>query len=168
MLNLAPRLADFYMPPAIIVRPVQPDDANPILEMHQRLSHDSIFSRYHSLRLPSRKEIDDICALGEENGRAVVAAVSGKTPNIVGIAYYVIIEQKIVEPAILVEDSYQGQGIGKRLAQCLRRQAIDQGIRYFNIHVLLSNQPLIQRLCCNEYFLNCSVDDYVCEMRFRL
>ena len=135
-----------YAPTSVIVRPVQANDIDPILEMHQRLSDDSLYKRYHTPRVPSRKELNPICQLNDENGRAFVAVTSNNYPMIVGMAYYIVTGWDSAEAAFLVEDRYQGQGIGKQLMRCLKRQAVVQGIRYFDASVLPSNQPMIHLL----------------------
>ena len=134
---------DTIIPAAPIIRPVQADDADLIWEMHQRLSLDTIYKRYHSPRVPTRQEIAQICTLDEAKGRAVIAIISGQKPQIVGIAYYIVSGQESAEAAFLVEDSYQGQGIGKQLMQQLRRLALAQGIRFFDAYVQPSNERMI-------------------------
>jgi GNAT superfamily N-acetyltransferase len=128
-----------YTPANIIIRPIERDDTDLVMEMHQRLSRDSIYKRYHSPRMPTRREVAEMCALDGKNGRAFVAVIPGYQPQIVGIAYYIMSGQKTAEAAFLVEDSYQGQGIGKRLIKHLRREAIRQGICFFDAYVLPTN-----------------------------
>lgn len=138
-LNTAP-------PPSINIRPAQANDVEMILAMHQRLSADSIYKRYHSPRQPTRGEIEQICALSGKNGRVLAATIPGQTPLVVGMAYYVVTGQDAAETAFLVEDNYQGQGIGKRLVKHLKEQAVAQGIRFFDADVLSSNRPMIHLL----------------------
>lgn len=131
---------------SIVIRPVQPNDVELIMEMHQRLSSDSLYRRYHGPRIPPRPEIEQICRLDGENGRAVVAATYDQKPAVVGIAYYVVSGQGVADTAFLVEDGYQGLGIGKRLMQQLSNLAQAQGICFFDAHVLPSNRPMIRLL----------------------
>lgn len=131
---------------ALIFRPVQADDVEFILEMHQRLSEETIYSRYHSPRVPTRQEIIQICQLAGVNGRAIVAAIAGKKPAIVGMAYYIASGPDTAETALLVEDRYQGQGIGKRLLCQLTCLAMAQGICFFDAYVLPANKPMLHLL----------------------
>lgn len=129
-------------PANIIIRPIQQDDTDLVMEMHQRLSRESIYKRYHSPRVPTRREVAEMCALDGKNGRAFVAVIPGYQPQIVGIAYYIMSEKNTAEAAFLVEDSYQGQGIGKRLIKQLRREAVTEGICFFDAHVLPTNSAM--------------------------
>jgi RimJ/RimL family protein N-acetyltransferase len=126
---------------AITIRPARPDDVDAILEMHERLSANSIYNRYHSPRLPSRREIEQICSLAGNDGHALVATTGGK---IIGMAYYVASTADTAETAFLVEDRFQGQGLGKRLMRALARRALAQGIRFLDAYVLPTNRPMIR------------------------
>jgi RimJ/RimL family protein N-acetyltransferase len=137
---VSPRLA------SLIFRPVQAEDVDLIVEMHQRSSERTIYSRYHSPRVPTRQEIAQICQLNGENGRAIVAAIGGKNPAVVGLAYYMLSAPDTAEPALMVEDRYQGQGIGKHLLHQLTAQAIAQGICVFEAFVLPTNKPMLHLL----------------------
>ncbi len=127
----------------VVIRLGQPEDVELILEMHQRLSEESIYRRYHAPRLPTREEVAQMCQLNGGNGRLLVAVLPGRRPTIIGMAYYVWSEKAVAETAFLVEDRYQGQGIGKRLIQALAQQAVAQDIHFFDAQVLASNRPMI-------------------------
>ena len=133
-------------PSSLIFRSVQVDDVALIIEMHERSSERTIFSRYHSPRIPTRQEITQICQLDGKNGRAVVAAIAGKNPRVVGMAYYINVDIKTAEAALLVEDSFQGQGVGKRLLCWLTELALAQGIVFFEAFVLPTNKPALHLL----------------------
>lgn len=139
-------LGEAAVPASLIIRPMQPDDIDPILEMHTRLSTDSLYKRYHMVRVPTRQEIERIANMERENGGVMVAAILGVKPKIVGLAYYVVTGQDTAETAFLVEDMYQGQGIGRRLMQALTWVAAAQDICYFNARVLPTNKPMIHLL----------------------
>jgi len=137
---ISPRLT------SLTFRPVQADDVDLIVAMHQRSSEKTIYSRYHSPRVPTRQEIGQICQLDGENGRAIVAAIGGKKPAVVGLAYYIPSAPDMAEPALMVEDRYQGQGVGKKLLNQLTEQAIAQGICVFEALVLPTNGPMFHLL----------------------
>src|SRR4051794_19663201 len=98
----------------VTMRPIRPDDADLINEMHQRLSPDSIYYRYLQPRIPSMAEIEQVCRLDPAKGAGFVATVQRGAEIIVGVAYYVREAQQrlTAEPGILVEDQFQDQGIG--------------------------------------------------------
>lgn len=128
------------------IRLGRPDDVELILEMHQRLSEESIYKRYHAPRLPTPEEVAQMCQLNGRNGRLLVAVLPGRRPTIVGMAYYIWSEESVAETAFLVEDRFQGQGIGKRLIQALVQQAVAQNIQFFDAQVLPTNRPMIHLL----------------------
>lgn len=133
-------------PGSLIVRPAQTNDVDLLLEMHQRLSEETVYNRYLSPRIPTRQEMMQICQLGGENGRVLVAATAGRKPAIVALAYYIVSDKETAEVALLVEDGYQGQGLGKRLLHQLVCLAIVQGIHYFDAFVLPANRPMLHLL----------------------
>jgi len=139
-------LADANTLSGLTIRPAEKQDVQLLLEMHQRLSNESLYKRYHSLRPPTRDELEKICALAESDGRVIVAAVSGEPIRIVGMAYYVRSGSDSAETAFLIEDGYQGLGIGRRLMRHLTQAAFKQGIRYFDAYVLPSNEVMINLL----------------------
>lgn len=145
MRSFIPEIKQDFAPSDIVIRSGQPEDVELILEMHQRLSEESLYKRYHTPRLPSRAEIREMCQLNGGNGRLFVAVIPGRRPQIVGMAYYVL-SGEAADTAFLVEDSFQGQGIGKRLIQALARQAVAQGVRFFDAHILPSNRSMVHLL----------------------
>ena len=145
MASYQPQPKKIHTQSDIIFRAGRPEDQALIWEMHQRLSDDSLYKRYHSPRVPTKKEIARICEIKPENGRLLVATIPGKRDQIVGMAYYVL-SGETAEAALLVEDSFQGQGIGNQLFKMLARQALAQGIYFFDAYVLPSNRAMIHML----------------------
>ncbi len=145
MRSFIPDIKQAFAPTDIVIRPGRPDDVALILEMHQRLSEESLYKRYHTPRLPSEAEVVKMCELEGGNGRLLVAVIPGRRPQIVGMAYY-ILSGEAADTAFLVEDLFQGQGIGKQLVQALAQQAATEGIHYFDAHILPSNRSMIHLL----------------------
>lgn len=109
--------------------------------LHQRLSPETIYQRYFSPRKPPQEELERVCRLNEAGGGAL-AAVHDDT--IVGVAYYITADGQTAEPAILVEDRFQRQGIGGRLANALGRLALARGLDTFSMLILSDNQAVLQ------------------------
>lgn len=160
--------ANYLTLASLIFRPAQADDVELIVEMHQRLSEETIYNRYHYPRVPAWQEIAQICRLADGNGRAIVAATGGKKPAIVGMAYYIISGLEIAEMALLVEDRFQGQGIGTRLLHQLTELAVAQGICFFDAYVLPSNKPMIHLLHSTGPVVHNRLDYGAREMRVQL
>jgi GNAT superfamily N-acetyltransferase len=128
-----------------LVRKVLPGDFSLIEEMHQRVSADTLYFRYLRSYTPTPADIQRICHLGEA-GRALVAHLETQPPGIIGMAHYVVEDRwsgRTAEAAILVEDCYQGQGVGRFLFQRLVEQAQEQGVYEFRLYIHPANQPMM-------------------------
>ena len=128
-------------PDTITIRLLGPDDTSGLDALHQRLSPETIYRRYFSPRKPSHRELRRISRLNEAGGGALVV-VSDDT--IVGVAYYITEDGKTAEPAILIEDRFQQQGIGRRLANALGRLALARGLDAFTALILPENRAVLQ------------------------
>lgn len=133
-------------PMGITIRPLQPDDIALIHAMHGRLSPDSLYDRYLQRHSPTLDEIAAVCRLDPARGAGFVATV--EQAGVVGIAYYVREAHTLrptAEPGILVEDRFQGQGIGRNLWQRLQLHAQAHQIRRLRVFLHPSNRRM-QRL----------------------
>jgi len=113
--------------------PVRTDDAPLLYEIHQRLLPNTLFYRYLRPYRPTLAEMENVASLQGSDGMAFVATQAITREEIAGVAYYVVDRNQrgTAEPAILVEDRFQGQGIGSRLFRCLSRQALANSIHTF-------------------------------------
>ncbi len=130
------------------VRPADTYDLELIKEMHERLSKNSVYYRYLGPYKPTPKDLEYQCSLDGGPGLALVAKVQGSEEQIVAIACYRghPDNPKIVEPAILVEDDYQGRGLGKHLFLTLCEQAAKRGVEVFATYAHPNNQPILHML----------------------
>ncbi len=168
-MNQLPPIANFGIYLNLDIRSATAVDVDLVWQLHQQLSSDSIYSRYHSLRMPSRTEIARMCELSKKNGRSFIASIPGKA-EIVGMAYYIVqpANPDTAEPALLVADAFQGQGIGRRLMQVLGETAVSQGIRFFDANVLPTNSSMIHLLSCSGRLIENRLSYGVSEMRVQL
>lgn len=125
----------------VLIRPLRRSDVAQLQALHQRLSRDTIYRRYLSPRVPSAAELEQIGRLNENGGGALVAVHQG---TIVGVGYYARNGGRTAEPALLVEDSYQRQGIGARLAAELGRHALARGIHTFVASIYPENRAVMR------------------------
>ncbi|MFZ0546546.1 MAG: GNAT family N-acetyltransferase [Candidatus Promineifilaceae bacterium] len=130
----------------LTLRPVQTSDVDLLVAMHGRLSTTSLYNRYHLPRVPTRQEIEQVCQLDGMNGAAIVAVLPAKEQQIVGLGYYLVTGEATAETAFVVEDSYQGLGIGRQLLRELIKVARKAGVRFFDAYVLPSNRPMMRLL----------------------
>ena len=128
-----------------VIRPVSPADIFALFQMHQRLSKETLFYRYLALRRPTITEMETICSLSVSEGAAFVAQRKDKSDTIVGLVYYRFDPthpKENPEFAIVVEDRFQGCGIGKALLKYLCRYAAEIGINGLNASI----HPLNRRM----------------------
>jgi RimJ/RimL family protein N-acetyltransferase len=130
----------------VMVRPVQQSDLVLIQEMHQRLSKDSIYSRYLAPRTPDLQELQRLCFLDGQPGVALVATVQAPQEQVVAMACYMVHpdDPTTAEPAVLVEDSYQGRGVGKQMLLALCQHAEHMGLETFACFTLLANHRVMR------------------------
>lgn len=138
----------------VTVRLVQPQDASLLYAMYDRLSLESIYARYLSYRRPQLDELAALTAMLPAQGTGVVATVGEAGARLVGMAYYL---RETAQPAakaelaILVEDQFQGIGIGRLLCAAIIQRARLQQINQLRVLFHYSNQRvwrLIQTSGC--------------------
>jgi GNAT superfamily N-acetyltransferase len=128
---------------AVATRPVQPDDRVLFRRLWPRLSPDTVYRRFHSPLhgLPS-EAVDRLVTVDHDLREAVVALVGGE---VVGVARY---DRSPGDPgtaefAILVEDAWQGIGLGRQLLVELGDLAATRGVRTLTATVQRDNDRVI-------------------------
>ena len=124
---------------ALWIRAVRPEDAARLERLFYRLSPASIAS-YFFLPLPKLPQwaarLAEVAqATGIEHG-ALVALVG---EEIVGVARYDRITPEEAEFGLLIEDGWQGRGLGKRLLGLLVTAAQRQRVETFRAYILGEN-----------------------------
>jgi GNAT superfamily N-acetyltransferase len=130
----------------VTVRPVRQSDLVLIQEMHARLSKESLYSRYLVPHPPAPEDLQRLCFLDGKRGVAIVATVKEPQEKVIAMACYCVDpgDPTAAEPAVLVEDSYQGRGLGKRISLALCQQAIQRGVEVFECFIHPANQRVLR------------------------
>ena len=99
---------------AVLVRPITPHDAGPLVALHARLSADTIYRRYFGARPHlSPADVDRFTRI---EGRARFALVAARGDDLVAVARYEGRPgQTSAELAVVVDDALQRQGLGRLL-----------------------------------------------------
>ena len=128
---------------AVATRPVRPDDRTLFCRMWPRLSRDTVYRRFHSpLRYLPPETVRRLVTVDHDRREAVAAVVGGE---VVGVARYdrSPTDPSTAEFAILVEDAWQGIGLGRQLLVKLIDLAADRGVRTLTATVQRDNDRVI-------------------------
>ncbi|MEO3777335.1 GNAT family N-acetyltransferase [Micromonospora sp. B11E3] len=121
------------------LRPIGPDDAPGIVAMHARFSERTRYLRYFSPypRIPDR-DLERFVNVDHRDREAFVVLAGGR---IVAVGRYERLGPQApeAEVAFVVEDAYQGRGIGSVLLEHLADAARRAGIVHFVAEVLPTN-----------------------------
>ena len=155
----------------ITIRQVRSSDAFLLLDMHSRLSSPSLYFRYLSCHVPDYEELARICQMKPAEGTVFVAILDFPWETAVGLAYYTFKRNRqplAAEPAIIVADRYQGQGLGTCLMRALSEAAQKQGVQQFEALVHPNNAAMISVFAKIGSCVVESPDDDALELRVTL
>jgi GNAT superfamily N-acetyltransferase len=128
------------------LRVIRADDECRLERMFYRLSPESVYRRFFTLySTPPKAALHKLADLDHDSHDAVVA-VSGD--EVVGVARYAAVDGRPgeAEIAVVVEDAWQGQGLGPRLLECVAALARVHGVTTLSATVLAENRPAIAML----------------------
>jgi ribosomal protein S18 acetylase RimI-like enzyme len=127
----------------IPMRPVRPDDQERFVRLWPRLSPETVYRRFHSplhgLPMPFVRRLVQV---DHDLREAVVAEVGGE---VVGVARY---DRSPADPttaefAVVVEDAWQGVGLGRQLLTELIALAEARGVRTLTATVQADNDRML-------------------------
>jgi len=127
----------------VATRPVRVDDEPLFVRLWPRLSPDTVYRRFHSpLRGLSRESVHHLVEVDHDLREAVVAVVGGE---VVGVARY---DRSSEDPAtaefaVVVEDAWQGVGLGRQLLTELTDLAARRGVTTLTATVQADNERML-------------------------
>ena len=132
----------------VTIRPLRLEDVPSIDAMHDRLSKESLYYRYFAVNKPPLTSLQEQAHLSNSRGAAFVAVLQSPLQEIVGLAYYLFTDEdiRVAEPALLIEDRFQGQGLGQAMMDCLVSEAQTHAVSYFQMFVLPENRRVLRIL----------------------
>lgn len=161
----------------IVIRPIRSDDARLLLEMHERLSPDSIYYRYLCAYKPKLSDLQQLTSIHGDKGSVLVATTMNSREKIIGVAYFALLKEqhgenrnqtKSAECAILVEDAYQGQGLGRSLFNSLIQEAIEKKVQMFHADTHPNNRKIMGLIRSTDIPSECKIECGVREVNLRL
>ena len=132
----------------VVIRPIRPDDAEELQAAFQRLSMESIYLRFLSVK----KELTDAeakqLATVDYTSRMAFVAICAENgrENVIGVARYAMDDPhkpEIAESAVVVQDESQGRGLGTLLLRRLVSYARRQGIRTLRGNMQIGNNCML-------------------------
>ncbi len=125
-------------------RPVRPDDAGRFRALWDRLSPETVYRRFHApLRRPPAQAVSRLVSVDHDLREALVAVVGD---DVVGVARYdrPATDPSTAELAVVVEDAWQGVGVGRQLMQQLIELAARRGVRTVTASVQADNDRVLE------------------------
>lgn len=133
----------------VSIRSIRPDDAPRLQALFTRLSPASIYLRFLGYRkMLSDEEARNLAEVDYRNRMAFVACLQqGPEERIIGVARYAAVEGAVpraAEAAVVVEDEYQGRGLGTILLKKLVSYARENGVHSFWATVHRNNAQILR------------------------
>lgn len=131
------------------IRPIRPEDEPRLAVLYDRLSRHTAYQRFFTVRrhLPPDwfyyfANVDFRRRLALVAERETVAGV-----ELVGVGRYEPSDEEATgEVAFVLEDGYQGQGIGAVLLEAVLRAGTERGLTRFRAYVLAENYRMLRLL----------------------
>jgi acetyltransferase len=131
---------------SLVVRPVEPRDAEGLTALYAGLDDESRYRRFFSLYRPDAAFIERMIAAEERQAVCLVAVAVGRddgsTERIVGEAGYEILPNGDGELAITIDASWRGW-LGPFLLDALVEAAAAHGVPDLEADVLTTNRPML-------------------------
>jgi acetyltransferase len=132
----------------VIIRPICPTDAEHLQDTFDHLSMETIYLRFLSYKKELPNEEARILATVDYNTRMAFVGVCQKNGReiVIGVARYALLDSrhpKIAESAVVVQDEYQGRGLGKLLLRRLVRYAHAKGIHHLRGNLQVGNNRML-------------------------
>jgi len=152
------------------IRPIRPDDEPRLVDLYERLSRHTAYQRFFTVlrRLPPDwyhffANVDYVRRLALVAERETVAGT-----QLIGVGRYEPSEEPdAAEVAFVVEDGWQGRGLGTILVEAVLGAADARGLRRFRAYVLADNHRMLRLLATHTEVDERKTEEGVTGLRFR-
>ena len=152
------------------LRPIRPDDAPRLIAAYGRLSELSAYHRFFTVMKRLPPDWAQVFATVDFRHRLAIVA-ERDTPTgseIIGVGRYEPSDgEDTVEVAFVVEDGWQGFGLGPILLDAVLRAGEARGIQRFRAYVLADNHRMLKLLDRHTDVVERRLEDGVVALLFR-
>jgi acetyltransferase len=152
----------------VLIRAIRPEDEALLIELHGGLSEHSIRMRFFSMvKTLSRDSLIRLCHLDYDRAMGLVAEHKGADglPHLCGVSrYFLDLETRTAEFAVVVGDAWQGKGLGWHLMQRLLAVARERGVKRLVGLVLRENAGMLKLTEELGFMQRPTVDDAVMQV----
>lgn len=152
------------------LRAIRPDDEARLADLYGRLSHHTAYQRFFTVmkRLPP----DWAHFFANVDYRRRMAVVAEREHEgrveLIGVGRYEASdEEAAAEVAFVVQDGWQGRGLGAILLDDITRAGEARGIRRFRAYVLADNHRMLELLTRFTEVLDRRIEDGVVSIAFK-
>lgn len=154
------------------VRPIRPGDAPRLIDFYDRISLHTAYQRFFAIMKRLPPDWARLLATVDYQRRLALVAETGSAtaPELVAVARYEPTDDpETAEVAFVVQDGFQGRGLGVFLLHHLLEAGEARGIRHFRAYVLADNSRMLHLLArftdIRERSVEAGVADIVFERR---
>jgi acyl-CoA hydrolase/RimJ/RimL family protein N-acetyltransferase len=143
-LESSARLADGT---ELVIRPIKLTDESLLHELFYRLSQETIYKRFCGIvKYMPHENLQRFCTIDYQRDMTLVATMRrGEVERVVGLATYNRKPQTgFAEIAMVVDDAFQGRGVGKLLMRRITELAKARQVSGFTAYTLGYNSPMLR------------------------
>ena len=136
----------------VVVRPIDPDDAPRLIDLHDHLSFEAQYYRFFGPKPRlTQAEAEYLANVDFHKRFAIVAeADTDEGDAIVGVGRFDINAPGLAEAAIVIRDDFQHVGLGSAILERMREVGKGAGVRAFTAEILAENSKMLDLLSLNE------------------
>jgi RimJ/RimL family protein N-acetyltransferase len=127
------------------IRPVEADDAERLVDLHNRCSDEARYFRFHAAKPRLRTVEARYLAAVDGEARVALAAttIEDGEERIVADARFDLVGDGDAEAALLLRDDFAGRGLGTLLLDRLLKRAAETGVRRVLLDILPENKAML-------------------------
>ena len=153
---------------SVRIRPIRPDDAPRLMALCHRLSPRTVYQRFFSPRRLRPEEAQAFANVDYRERMALVAEVGTGESDLIGVARYGPGEEAaMADIGLVVEDGWQGLGLGSILLKEILHAGAQRGIRHFRADVLTENRRALRLVARYTDIAQSTTNDGVTSITFR-